>query len=77
MNAPVRITPESLRRSDRQFLRQLKTANRQQLRAMLQVFERIAPDGGPFAWKRAAVLRKLGVERHAFSFLAREEWWNE
>ncbi len=77
MNAPVVIGDDSYRKSDRQFLRQLKIANRQQLAAMLETFTRLAPDGGPFAWKRAAVLRKLGVERTAFSFLARDEWWRQ
>ncbi len=77
MNAPVRVSRESLLLGDRQFLRQLKTANRTQLKTMLQVFERLAPDGGPFAWKRAAVERKLGLARVSFAWLERDEWWNE
>lgn len=72
MNARVSI-PTADHRSDRAFLRQLKTANRQQLRAMLVVFERLAPSGGPYAWKRAAVSRKLGLERVSFKWLEREE----
>jgi hypothetical protein len=80
VNAPIRITPERLRQGDRQFLRQLKTANRQQLRAMLAVFERLAPAGAEqnaFCWKRAAVERKLGINRVSFGWLERDEWWNE
>ena len=80
MNAPVRITTETLIRSDRQFLRQLKTATRAQLRAMLEVFTRLAPAGAEqnaFCWKRAAVERKLGINRTTFGWLERDEWWNE
>lgn len=74
MNAPVRITAETLRAGDRQFLRQLKTATRAQLRGMLEVFTRL---GGPYAWKRAAVERKLGINRTSFGWLERDEWWLE
>lgn len=80
MNAPVRITPESLRQSDLQFLRQLKTATRAHLKAMLEVFTRLSPAGAEqnaFCWKRAAVERKLGIERVSFGWLERDEWWNE
>ena len=69
MNAPI---PAANHDSDRAFLRQLKVANRQQLRAMLKVFERLAPTGGQFAWKRAAVERKLGVNRHEFLWFLEE-----
>ena len=70
MNAP--IIPKATHASDLAFLRQLKVANRQQLRAMLKVFERLAPYGGPLAWKRAAVERKLGVNRHEFLWYMEE-----
>lgn len=80
MNAPVRITPDHLRHGDLEFLRHLKTANRQQLRAMLEVFTRLAPAGAEendHSWKRAAVERKLGINRVSFGWLERDEWWNE
>lgn len=80
MNAPVRITPEHLLQGDLQFLRQLKTANRTQLKAMLTVFTRLAPAGAEendFSWQRAAVERKLGINRTSFSWLERDEWWND
>jgi hypothetical protein len=73
VNAP--IIPKSSHASDRAFLRQLTTANRQQLRAMLVVFERLVPDGKPFslAWKRAAVERRLGLERVSFNWFVEGE----
>ena len=68
MNARVSI-PAATHASDRAFLRQLKIANRQQLKAMLAVFEQLAPNGDPLAWKRAAVERRLGVERISYEWL--------
>ena len=78
MNPPIRITRETLIIADRQFLDQLKTASRKQLRAMLVVFKRLAPAGAAenqFSWKRAAVERKLELNRESFGWLERDEWW--
>lgn len=79
MNAHVGIPPAD-HRSDRAFLRQLKIATREQLRAMLEVFTRLCPDGAPenaYSFKRAAVERKLGINRNSFGWIERDEWWNE
>jgi hypothetical protein len=73
MNAPIRIG--DWHASDRQFLRQIKTATRAQLKAMLVVFTNL--NHSAFAWKRAAVERKLGINRTSFGWVAREEWWLE
>lgn len=75
MNARLPI-PAATHASDRAFLRQLKIANRTQLKAMLATFERLAPDGPErdLSWKRAAVERRLGVQRNSFGWLEREVW---
>lgn len=71
----ARFDPGHLHDSDRQFLRQLKLANRQQLRAQLAVLKRL--DCEAFAWKRAAVERELGINRTGFAWIERDEWWLE
>ncbi len=73
MNAPLALT--DWHASDRQFLRQLKTANRAQLKAMLAVFVRLNHEA--YDWKRAAVERKLGINRTSFDWLERDEQWLE
>ena len=59
-------TEAQLAASDREFLCQLKIATRAQLKRMLEVATRLAPHGGKLAWRRAAVERRLGVNRVEF-----------
>ena len=79
MNAPIKVNPEVYRVGDRQFLAQLKTANRPQLYAMRKVFARL---GDEFAWKRAAVESRIArteglAAPYVFGWLRQERWWEE
>jgi hypothetical protein len=78
MNAAVRISPETLRIADQQFIAHLRTASRKQLYAMRQVFARLGDESSD--WKRAAVESRIAKLEglpapHAFAWVREDRWW--